>query len=327
MRTRIFGIHFSTGTSDKEAVGNLIVDGTPNEDPVALDDFAGTIVEDPPSPLVISGAFLLSNDTDPDGDDLEIISFSQPVNGTLVDNLDGTYSYTPNPDHTGPETFNYTVDDAKGSTNSAQVTIVVTPPINDAPVIRLPATLSGDEDTVIALTGMNVDDVDVDEIVEVGTPPNTLTVNITLGAGANGSLSLADTTGLTFSLGDGSADTEMEFTGAPANVNAALASLTYAGDTDFNGSETLLIVASVTQGANGSVVTDGTTVTYTPSAGFSGTDTFSYTVSDGNGGTATANVGVTVDDIPDDKDKDKDKDKKKKGGKKSKGKGKDKDKD
>src|SRR4051794_1237512 len=38
-------------------------------------------------------------------------------------------------------------------------------------------------------------------------------------------------------------------------------------------------------------------VTYTPAAGFTGTDSFSYTVSDGNGGTATAMVSLTVTGI------------------------------
>ena len=35
-------------------------------------------------------------------------------------------------------------------------------------------------------------------------------------------------------------------------------------------------------------------MTYTPDAGFSGTDTFDYTISDGNGGTDTATVTITV---------------------------------
>ncbi len=43
-------------------------------------------------------------------------------------------------------------------------------------------------------------------------------------------------------------------------------------------------VDSVTQGANGSVVNNGTDVTYTPNSGWSGVDTFTYTVTDGNGG-------------------------------------------
>jgi hypothetical protein len=49
----------------------------------------------------------------------------------------------------------------------------------------------------------------------------------------------------------------------------------------------------VTQGTNGSVFIDGSTVTYTPNAGFNGTDSFTYTATDGVL-TDTANVIVTV---------------------------------
>ena len=41
------------------------------------------------------------------------------------------------------------------------------------------------------------------------------------------------------------------------------------------------------------VITSGK-VTYTPTAGYSGTDSFTYTVSDGKGGSASASVAVTV---------------------------------
>jgi len=58
----------------------------------------------------------------------------------------------------------------------------------------------------------------------------------------------------------------------------------------------ILTVDSVTQGTNGSVSNNGSYVTYTPALGFNGTDSFSYTVSDGNGGTDTATVSVTVVD-------------------------------
>jgi VCBS repeat-containing protein len=58
----------------------------------------------------------------------------------------------------------------------------------------------------------------------------------------------------------------------------------------------ILTVDSVTQGANGSVSNNGSYATYTPATGFNGTDSFSYTVSDGNGGTDTATVSVTVVD-------------------------------
>ena len=56
-----------------------------------------------------------------------------------------------------------------------------------------------------------------------------------------------------------------------------------------------LVVTAVTQGAHGTVTlnADGT-ITYTPNPGFSGNDSFTYTVSDGHGGTANGTVNVTI---------------------------------
>jgi len=69
-------------------------------------------------------------------------------------------------------------------------------------------------------------------------------------------------------------------------------------NTDFPTAADLLklTVTAVTQGTNGSVViaANGTDVIYTPNAGFSGTDSFTYTVRDQSVGTATASVSVTV---------------------------------
>ncbi len=64
-------------------------------------------------------------------------------------------------------------------------------------------------------------------------------------------------------------------------------------DTDLDGDT--LTVSAVTDGSNGTVVNNITDVTYTPDAGWTGSDSFTYTVSDGNGGTDTAVVSVTVD--------------------------------
>ena len=65
-----------------------------------------------------------------------------------------------------------------------------------------------------------------------------------------------------------------------------------ANDTDIDGDT--LAVDSVTKGASGSVTNNGSDVTYTPNPDFNGTDSFTYTISDGNGGTDTATVNVTV---------------------------------
>jgi VCBS repeat-containing protein len=69
-------------------------------------------------------------------------------------------------------------------------------------------------------------------------------------------------------------------------------------DSDVDGDT--LTVDSVTQGTNGPVINNGGNVTYTPALGFNGTDSFNYTVSDGNGGTdtATVTVNVTVTETP-----------------------------
>ncbi|KPK36070.1 MAG: hypothetical protein AMJ65_16745 [Phycisphaerae bacterium SG8_4] len=71
-----------------------------------------------------------------------------------------------------------------------------------------------------------------------------------------------------------------------------------ANDTDLDGDN--LMVINATQGTNGSVtIGSDSTLAYTPYRDFSGTDTFTYTLSDGNGGTDTATVNVTVDPVND----------------------------
>lgn len=113
-----------------------------------------------------------------------------------------------------------------------------------------------------------------------------------------------------FKVNDGKADSEVatvSITVAPVNdlpkanddsveaqEDAPIATVNVlANDTDADGDE--LMVINAAQGANGSV-TIGTdsTLAYTPDKNFSGTDTFTYTLSDGKGATDTANVNVTI---------------------------------
>jgi len=55
----------------------------------------------------------------------------------------------------------------------------------------------------------------------------------------------------------------------------------------------------VTQGANGTVSYNVSSISYTPNANFYGMDSFSYTISDGKGGTDSATVSVTVANVND----------------------------
>jgi hypothetical protein len=70
-----------------------------------------------------------------------------------------------------------------------------------------------------------------------------------------------------------------------------------ANDTDPDGDT--LTVGSVTPPTNGSTGINGGGAEYTPAQGFNGTDSFNYTVSDGNGGTATATVTINVTSVND----------------------------
>jgi hypothetical protein len=65
-----------------------------------------------------------------------------------------------------------------------------------------------------------------------------------------------------------------------------------ANDSDPEGDA--LTVNSTTQGTNGAVTHDGSSVTYTPDAGFVGSDSFDYSIDDGFGGVASATVSITV---------------------------------
>jgi len=87
--------------------------------PVASDD---TVAVSEDVAMVISP---LANDTDADGDALTVTAFTQPAHGTLVDNGDGTWTYTPAAGWSGVDSFTYTVSDGAGGEDTGTVTLTV----------------------------------------------------------------------------------------------------------------------------------------------------------------------------------------------------------
>ncbi len=114
------------------------------------------------TPLVIAAAGVLANDTDVDADPLSAVLGTGPANGVLSLNADGSFTYTPNANFNGVDTFTYRAND--GTVNSALATVTITVnPVNDTPVANADA-YAGNEDTplVIAAAGVLANDTDVD---------------------------------------------------------------------------------------------------------------------------------------------------------------------
>src|SRR6185503_15625964 len=79
-----------------------------NRPPVAVNDGYAT-TED--TPLNVSAPGILANDTDADTNTLSAILVSGPTHGTLTLNADGSFTYTPATNYTGPDSFTYRASD------------------------------------------------------------------------------------------------------------------------------------------------------------------------------------------------------------------------
>ena len=132
------------------------------------------------------GGDLLANDSDPDGDNISInvIPVTVPSTGTLVINPNGTFTFTPAPNFTGEENFEYKVCDDGRPQSCDTVMVMIEVLYNDGEndIYATDDANTGEEGTM--LSG-NVTDNDND-------PENgTLTVNSTPISGvSNGTLSI-----------------------------------------------------------------------------------------------------------------------------------------
>jgi VCBS repeat-containing protein len=112
-------------TSLPATVTITVIAAPANEVPVANPDFAQTMRN---TPVAIS---VLANDTDPNGDALDVTSVVATQGsrgGTVIVNTNGSVTYTPKNNFRGTETFTYTVDDTgipPLTSNPATVTVNV----------------------------------------------------------------------------------------------------------------------------------------------------------------------------------------------------------
>ena len=282
-----------------------------DEPPIALDDGVYSATED--GALNVGAPGVLANDTDPEGDSLEARPLStggDPLHGSVTINLDGSFDYTPDPDYSGDDSFDYRACDPYNVCDVATVSITVLG-VNDAPVAvddpEAPAVYRASSDgstLTVAAPGVLGNDTDVDTgdtltaVLDSGTSAGSLTLN------PDGSFSYAPTVG---SFGSDSFTYHaQDAAGAPSNVatvtiliNAAPIAVDDASFPAVNEDDPAGLVvaapgvlgndsdpnldpltASLVSGTSGLTLHADGSFIYHPPANFNGTATFTYQACD-----------------------------------------------
>ena len=304
-----------TDKSDATATGKVHIDILPvNDIPTPLPD--EYVTNEDETLMVAANIGLLSNDSDVESGGLTVNQvIIQPQNGELSVNADGGFSYTPNPNFNGGDSFEYQVVDTEGSTSNAavQINVLAQPdhPIANNEEISL---FSGNSTEIAVLA--NDSHPDGEALIIVSASAQQGSVQIREGTVLQYSIS-SDFSGtdivyytiagqehpeLTASASvsisvikpnnppTANDDTATTFEGTAVTVNVLQ------NDSDPDGDGLTISQASANNG-NVSIINLSALV-YTPDNGFIGSDNISYSISDGHGSSDSANVTVTVEAIP-----------------------------
>ncbi|HCS63591.1 MAG TPA: hypothetical protein DIW64_05565, partial [Cellvibrio sp.] len=162
-----------------------------------------------------------------------------PLPGWLgFDSASRTFSGIPTNADAGTISIKLYATDNTGleSATPDQFDIVISASANDAPVNTVPGAQATNEDTALVFSSGNGNQIQIADADAISS-----NVQVTLSV-TNGVLTLAGTAGLSFTTGDGTNDATLVFTGTVANINTALATLTYTPTSNYNGADTLSIV-------------------------------------------------------------------------------------
>eukprot|EP00003_Mantamonas_plastica_P025455 TRINITY_DN49_c0_g3_i1.p1 TRINITY_DN49_c0_g3~~TRINITY_DN49_c0_g3_i1.p1 ORF type:complete len:4381 (+),score=1638.83 TRINITY_DN49_c0_g3_i1:70-13143(+) len=172
-----------------------------------------------------------------DGTDDTEMRFEAVGIGFLDGAIAGGIVYQGAPNYHGPDVVNISVSDMGNTGNVALfdsgILSIQVNSINDGPTLWVPGAQSVLEDTDLVIAGMNTSDVDS------GTDLVQLELRVTSGV-----LSLGTATGLNFLIGGPTVNSHIQAQGTITNVNNAIASVTYRGDSNFNGADTLSVSVS-----------------------------------------------------------------------------------
>ena len=320
-----FTYKVNDGTSDSNEATVTIAVNSINDAPLVADD-GYTAAEG--GTLNIAAPGVLSNDTDVDNIATELVALqlTDPAHGTLTFNSNGSFTYVHDGSDTTSDSFTYKANDGSADSNTATVNITVTP-ANDAPVANNDA-FTTNEDTALVVAvpqGVLANDTDVD-----GNTLSALLVTApthgTLALNLNGSFTYTPAQNFfgqdsfTYKANDGTADSNTVTVSITVNaVNDApvVANDSYttnedtvlvvtalqgvlANDTDVDTIPTELVALQLTGPAHGTLTLNPNgSFTYTPSANYFGSDSFTYKVNDGTSDSNEATVTITVNSIND----------------------------
>jgi len=299
--TDTFDYTVGDGTQNDTATVKITV--LPPGSPVAQDDKATTPFA---APVAIA---VLANDSDPDGFTLTVATVTSPAHGAAQINANNTITYTPQATYVGADAFTYTVSNGHGGTASANVAVTVQPPlppiaVNDA--VNTPfansvkiAVLANDSDP----NGLPLSIVSV---TAPGNPLATAVINADKTITYTPDSDLFGSDNFTYTISDGYNNATATVTvtvAAPLPPVAKNDSFSIAFDTptevniianDSDPQNLPLQIINVTQPAHGTVNYVVNTVTYSPNAGYTGPDAFTYALTNGQANSASATVTLNV---------------------------------
>ena len=143
-------------------------------------------------------------------------------------------AFTPDTNYNGLANVTVATEDADAQ-DSKNFDIDVKPD-NDAPTVDVPVTQTTDEDTDLVFSAATTNPIKVNDI---DGDLQTVTLNV-----ANGTFSLSQITDLTFTIGDGTSDTTMVFSGTLADINAALEGAIFTPGVNYNGTEARVVLSA-----------------------------------------------------------------------------------
>jgi len=284
-------------------VATVSITVNPVNDPPAAADDGYSVGEDNTLTVPVPG--VLGNDSDVDGDMLTAALDSDPINGTVTLNTDGSFVYAPNPNYNGPDSFTYRANDGQADSNVATVSITVNL-VNDMPVANA-QSVATDEDMAVEIV-LSGTDMDGDPLTySVVTPPSHGTLsgtapNLTYTPAVN----YNGPDSFTFRANDGQADSNVATVAITVNaVNDSPVANDQAVNTledtavgvALTGSDIEsdpLTFSIVTGPLNGTLSGTPPDLSYTPGPDFYGTDSLTFQVNDGQ---ANSNIATAIIDI------------------------------